>query len=63
MDNIIALDDKDFKMKKVWLLFIITKTRLFKCIEKITSKIWKFSDKKKQKQKKTLIFFKFVLKT
>ena len=35
----------------------ITKTRLFKYIENFTTKNWKFSDKK------TLIFFIFLLKT
>ena len=36
---------------------VITKTRLFKNTEKFTTKKWKFSDKK------TLIFFIFLLKT
>ena len=38
--------------------FPITKTPLFKYIEIFTSKNWIFSDKKK-----TLIFFKFLIKT
>ena len=38
----------------------ITKIRLFKYIENLTSKNWKFSDKKKQQ---TLIYFIFMLNT
>ena len=36
--------------------FNITKTRLFKYIEKITSKNWKFSEKKNKKKKNSDIF-------
>ena len=36
------------RIRTIWLLALenITKTRLFKYIEKINSKSWKFSDKK-----------------
>ena len=52
---------KDLYVSDEWPFFRrrvpITKTRLFKYIEKFTSKNWKFSDIK------TLIFFLFLLKT
>ena len=52
----------DVLLKILWTyiyvkMVFITKTRLFKYIENFTSKNWKFSDKK------TLIFFLFLLKT
>ena len=39
------------------VIYLITKTRLFKNTENFTNKKWKFSDKK------ILIFFIFLLKT
>ena len=41
----------------VWIYYSITKTCLFKYVQNFTSKNWKFSDKK------SLIFFLFLLKT
>ena len=40
-----------------WYVHCITKTRLFKYIEKFTTQNWKFSNIK------TLLFFIFLLKT
>ena len=50
LDVLLLLENDIVKHSKLYSL-LITKTRLFKCIENFTSKIRKFSDKKK------LIFF------